>query len=239
LHRYKQGRRPICVPASAISFAQPAFGYGQAWSWGSSRVVGAVASVGRLLSSQSRNVRLSSSAHSIKLAGVREMQVTVLAGRGGNGGLPAARQVSRAVGAARGILRRAGEVTLVDADDPGDPMSAISTAIRRLVGGEDDAPGPVQAIWNGVVIASSDRTVVVEGNQYFPPGDVDRAYLEPSDKQSVCPWKGRASYYDIVVAGDRNRAAAWYYQDPSRVAENITGHVAFWHGVKVRRAPQP
>lgn len=119
-------------------------------------------------------------------------------------------------------------------------MSAISTAIRRLVGAEDDAAaGPVQATWNGVVIASSDRTVVVDGNQYFPPEDVDRAYLESSDKQSVCPWKGRASYYDVVAGGERNRAAAWFYRDPSRAAENIRDRVAFWHGVKVRRAPQP
>jgi len=119
-------------------------------------------------------------------------------------------------------------------------MSAISTAIRRLVGAGDDAgAGPVQAIWNGVVIASSERTVVVEGNHYFPPDDVDRAYLEPSEKQSVCPWKGRASYYDVVAGAERNRAAAWYYPDPRRAAENIRGHVAFWQGVKVRRAPQP
>ena len=120
-------------------------------------------------------------------------------------------------------------------------MSASSTAIRRLVGGEDNAAaGPVQAIWNGVVIASSERTVVVEGNHYFPPEAVDRAYLEPSDKQSVCPWKGRASYYDVVAGGgERNRSAAWFYPDPSRAAQNIRGHVAFRHGVKVRRAPQP
>lgn len=114
-------------------------------------------------------------------------------------------------------------------------MSAISTAIRRLVGAEDDATaGPIQAIWNGVVIASSDRTVLVEGNRYFPPEDVDRPYLESSDKQSVCPWKGRASYFDAVAGGERNRAAAWFYPDPSRAAENIRGHVAFWHGGKVR-----
>lgn len=115
-------------------------------------------------------------------------------------------------------------------------MSAISTAIRRLVGAEDDATaGPVQAIWNGVVIASSGRTVVVEGNRYLPPEDVDHAYLESSDKQSVCPWKGRASYCDVAAGGERNRAAAWFYPDPSRAAENIRDHVAFWHGVKVRR----
>ena len=118
-------------------------------------------------------------------------------------------------------------------------MSAISTAIRRLVGPEalaDDRP--FQAIWNGKVIASSDRTVVVEGNHYFPPESVDRALLEPSERESACPWKGRASYYDVVAGGERNRAAAWYYPDPSRAAEDIRDHVAFWHGVKVRRSAQ-
>jgi len=118
-------------------------------------------------------------------------------------------------------------------------MSAISTAIRRLVGPEalaDDRP--FQAIWNGKVIASSDRTVVVEGNHYFPPESVDRALLEPSERESACPWKGRASYYDVVAGGERNRATAWYYPDPSRAAENIRDHVAFWHGVKVRRSAQ-
>jgi len=118
-------------------------------------------------------------------------------------------------------------------------MSAISTAIRRLVGADVHAGGgPVQAIWNGKVIASSDRTVVVEGNHYFPPESVDRALLEPSERESACPWKGRASYYDVVIDGDRNAAAAWCYGDPSRAAENIHDHFAFWHGVKVRRVAQ-
>jgi len=88
-------------------------------------------------------------------------------------------------------------------------MSTISDAIRRFVGGDaGTATGPVQATWNGVVLAESDRTVVIEGNHYFPPEDVNHEYLEPSGQHSVCFWKGRASYYDAVVDGRRNRAAA-------------------------------
>ena len=118
-------------------------------------------------------------------------------------------------------------------------MSTITEAIRRFLGGEGrDAAGPVQAVWNGVVLAESDRTVVVEGNHYFPPDDVNHDYLEPTARHSICFWKGRASYYDAVVDGDRNHAAAWYYYpSPNPAARNIRGHVAFWHGVKVRRAP--
>lgn len=117
-------------------------------------------------------------------------------------------------------------------------MSTITETIRRFIGGEEDTAGPVQAIWNGTVIAESDRTVVVEGNHYFPFDDISRGYLESNSRTSVCPWKGTASYYDVVVDGERNPAAAWCYPRPSAAAQNIKGHVAFWNGVKVRRAPQ-
>jgi len=76
------------------------------------------------------------------------------------------------------------------------------------------------------------------GNHYFPPDSVDRAHLESSEKTTVCAWKGRAGYYDIVVGEHRNRAAAWYYPDPSRAAEKIGDHVAFGHGVELHRAAQ-
>jgi uncharacterized protein (DUF427 family) len=118
-------------------------------------------------------------------------------------------------------------------------MNPITKAIRRLVGGEESgASGPVEAVWNGAVLAFSDRTVVVEGNHYFPREDVNHDYLEPSARHSMCFWKGRASYCDAVVDGERNRAAAWYYPSPSPAARKIKDHVAFWHGVKVRRAAQ-
>jgi uncharacterized protein (DUF427 family) len=90
-----------------------------------------------------------------------------------------------------------------------------------------------RAVWNGRVIAESDETIVVEGNHYFPPASVDPALLADSPHTSRCPWKGIASYKDVVVEGEVNRNAAWYYPDPSEAARPIAGYVAFWHGVKV------
>jgi uncharacterized protein (DUF427 family) len=90
-----------------------------------------------------------------------------------------------------------------------------------------------RAKWNGVVIAESGRCVVVEGNQYFPPDSVKREYLRESATHTVCPWKGTASYYDVVVDGQTNKDAAWYYPQPKDAAKEITNHVAFWHGVTV------
>lgn len=94
----------------------------------------------------------------------------------------------------------------------------------------------VRATWNGEVIAESDDTVVVERNHYFPIGDVRRDLLEASPTHSVCPWKGKASYYTVVVDGQRNVDAAWYYPSPSKAAAGIAGRVAFWHGVRITRA---
>ena len=91
----------------------------------------------------------------------------------------------------------------------------------------------VRAVWKGVVIAESNETVIVEGNHYFPPDTINRRYLDQSDRHSVCPWKGTASYYDIVVNGRRNKRAAWYYPSPSSAAAQITDHVAFWKGVTI------
>ena len=90
-----------------------------------------------------------------------------------------------------------------------------------------------RAIWNGAVIAESDRCEVVEGNQYFPPDAVKRQLLRPSEKHTVCSWKGTASYYDVVVGGEVNHDAAWFYPDPKSAAANIKDHVAFWRGVTV------
>jgi uncharacterized protein (DUF427 family) len=90
-----------------------------------------------------------------------------------------------------------------------------------------------KATWKGALIAQSDRCVVVEGNQYFPPEDVRREYLRPSETHTVCPWKGTASYYDVVVDGQVNRDAAWFYPEPKPKAANIRDHVAFWRGVTV------
>jgi len=90
-----------------------------------------------------------------------------------------------------------------------------------------------KAIWNGAVLAESDRCEVVEGNQYFPPDAVKREYFKPSATHTTCPWKGVASYYDVLVDGETNRDAAWYYPEPKEAAKQIKDHVAFWHGVTV------
>lgn len=91
----------------------------------------------------------------------------------------------------------------------------------------------MRAIWNNMVLATSDETVVVEGNHYFPADSVRSEFVVESDKHTVCPWKGTASYYTIEVDGERNNDAAWYYPAPSSAAERIRGRVAFYHGVKV------
>ena len=92
-----------------------------------------------------------------------------------------------------------------------------------------------RATWNGAVIAESDEFEVVEGNVYFPADAVRREYLAESATHTVCPWKGTASYYTVVVDGKENPDAAWYYPDPKPAASNIAGHVAFWRGVTVER----
>lgn len=89
------------------------------------------------------------------------------------------------------------------------------------------------ARWNGAVIAQSDETEIVEGNHYFPPDSINEEYFAESAESSVCPWKGTASYYDVVVDGEVNRGAAWYYRSPKPAASNIAGYVAFWRGVQV------
>lgn len=91
----------------------------------------------------------------------------------------------------------------------------------------------MKAVWNGAVLAESDDTEVVEGNHYFPAESLNTEYFQPSETHSVCPWKGTASYYDVVVDGDVNGDAAWYYPEAKPDAKNIEGRVAFWKGVEV------
>jgi thioredoxin len=97
----------------------------------------------------------------------------------------------------------------------------------------------IRALWNGEVIAESDDTVVVEGNHYFPLNSVRVDVLRPTSTTTVCPWKGRASYYTLAVNGADNRDAAWFYPDPSRAAAKIAGRVAFWKGVTVEDDSRP
>ena len=91
----------------------------------------------------------------------------------------------------------------------------------------------VKAVWNGVTIAESDDTVVVEGNHYFPRESLVEACFEPSDTHTVCGWKGTASYLTVTAGGTENRNAAWFYPDPKDAAAEIKGRVAFWKGVVV------
>lgn len=91
----------------------------------------------------------------------------------------------------------------------------------------------MRAIWNGETIAESDDTVVVEGNHYFPADSLKKEFFSGSERQTTCPWKGVASYYDIEVAGRRNEGAAWFYREPRPAAAEIAGRVAFWKGVEV------
>ncbi len=89
----------------------------------------------------------------------------------------------------------------------------------------------MKAVWNGVTVAESDDTVVVEGNHYFPIESVRADVLRPSDTHTTCPWKGEASYYSLEVDGQVNESAAWYYPEPKPAASEIKGRVAFWMGV--------
>lgn len=91
----------------------------------------------------------------------------------------------------------------------------------------------MKATWNGTTLAESDQTVVVEGNHYFPKDSIKTEHFQPSETHTVCGWKGTASYYDIVVNGETNGDAAWYYPEAKPDAKNIEGYVAFWKGVQV------
>jgi len=91
----------------------------------------------------------------------------------------------------------------------------------------------MKAIWNGKVIAESDKIINLEGNKYFPVKSIKMEFLSESETHTVCPWKGTASYYDINVDGKTNTDAAWYYPNPSAMADKIFGYVAFWKGVEV------
>ncbi|MAJ59968.1 MAG: hypothetical protein CBC48_08310 [bacterium TMED88] len=91
----------------------------------------------------------------------------------------------------------------------------------------------MKAIWNGQVIAESDDTVIVEGNHYFPGDAICKEYFSDCDHKTVCGWKGEASYYDVAVEGEINKASAWCYPDPKSEAAHIAGRIAFWRGVEV------
>lgn len=91
----------------------------------------------------------------------------------------------------------------------------------------------MKAVWNGNVIAESDDTVVVEGNHYFPVESINEEFFAESTLSSICPWKGEAGYFDVVVDGETNPGAAWFYENPKPRAAQIKDRVAFWRGVSV------
>jgi uncharacterized protein (DUF427 family) len=91
----------------------------------------------------------------------------------------------------------------------------------------------MKAVWNNTVLAESDETRIVEGNHYFPPGAIYQQFFRSSETHTVCGWKGTASYYDVVVNGETNRDAAWYYPETKQEAKEIEGCIAFWRGVKI------
>jgi uncharacterized protein (DUF427 family) len=91
----------------------------------------------------------------------------------------------------------------------------------------------MKAIWKGAVVAESEETIVVDGNHYFPPDAIVREYFQESSNHTMCGWKGQASYYDVIVKGESNTDAAWYYPETMEAANNIRGYVAFWNGVEV------
>ena len=92
----------------------------------------------------------------------------------------------------------------------------------------------MQAIWNDVVIAESDDTIIVEGNEYFDPKDVKMEYFKKTELTTMCGWKGKANYYSVTVNGKTNKDCAWYYAEPNDAAEKIKGRIAFWNGVEVK-----
>ena len=94
----------------------------------------------------------------------------------------------------------------------------------------------VQAVWNGTVIAEAkdNEIVIIEGNTYFPPSAIKKDLFKPNPKTTTCPWKGVASYFDVVVNGKTNAGAAWVYQSPKEKAQNIKGYYAFWNGIQIQ-----
>ena len=112
-------------------------------------------------------------------------------------------------------------------------MYAADARSARQIFGDELEIKIMKAIWNGAVLAESDETVVVEGNHYFPADSINREYFRSSATRTVCGWKGQANYYDVVVNGETNSDAAWYYPAAKDDAKEIENHVAFWKGVKV------
>ena len=92
----------------------------------------------------------------------------------------------------------------------------------------------MKAVWNGQILAESNDTVIIENNHYFPNESVNMEFFSKSDTNTICPWKGTASYYNLIVNSEENTDAAWYYPEPKDAAKRIKNYVAFWKGVEVK-----
>lgn len=115
------------------------------------------------------------------------------------------------------------------------PPLAASANVKNRIKREKVDGYMAKAIWNGKVVAESETYETVEGNIYFPDSSVKREYLRPSTTTSTCPWKGQARYYSLLIDGQENQDAAWYYPDPKPAARNVKNHIAFWRGVEVEK----
>ena len=91
----------------------------------------------------------------------------------------------------------------------------------------------MKAIWNNTVLAESEDIVTVEGSPYFPMDSIKKEYFKESDSQTLCPWKGKASYFSVTVDGKTNSDCAWHYSKPSFLAKKIKGRVSFWRGAEL------
>jgi uncharacterized protein (DUF427 family) len=115
------------------------------------------------------------------------------------------------------------------------PVKAQACTLDRLFHRSQDRSIMAKAMWNGQLLAESETFETVEGNIYFPEETVKREFLRPSSTTSTCPWKGQARYYTLLVDGQENPDAAWYYPDPKPAARNVKHHIAFWRGVEIIR----
>lgn len=86
---------------------------------------------------------------------------------------------------------------------------------------------------DGVILAESENTVVVEGNHYFPPDSINWDHFTDTDLTTGCPWKGTASYYSVSVNGEEMTNVAWTYHEPKDAASEIKDHVAFYPQISV------
>ncbi|HEX7257080.1 MAG TPA: DUF427 domain-containing protein [Nitrososphaeraceae archaeon] len=91
----------------------------------------------------------------------------------------------------------------------------------------------MKALWKNVILAESDKTIIIEGNHYFPPESVNKKFFIESNNHTRCGWKGVASYYTIKIDNEENKDSAWYYDKPLDKAKHITNYVAFWKGIQI------